>query len=358
MFTRTRRLRLRAALLGALSAAGTGLLGAASALAAVPMGARSHPSVPAGPGAFRPHDGDLRGIARRFYVPGSGYWTHTLPTTPIHAIASRPGRIGMIVAPVMINGKGTFRFMLDTGANRTVLTSGTVAKLGLESSPSDSIRVRGISGLTAVPLVHVASVASGALQIRDLSAPVLSGKVLEGIDGILGMDGLAGMRLTADFVRDQVVISASSDTAQPALYVLHGRFVSQRLLLVQCRINGTSTAAVIDTGATHSLGNEALLAALTHGSLAGTASAKDSVVDATNTTQSGTERRIPTLQFGTVDINNLQVIFADYEVFKTWGLQGKPALLLGMDVLGTLAYFSIDYGRAELQLLPWPSANG
>ena len=96
----------------------------------------------------------------------------------------------------------------------------------------------------------------------------------------------------------------------------------------------------------------------THAYPAATASAKDGGVDVTDTAQPGTERRIPTLQFGTADINNLQVIFGDYGVFKTWGLQGKPALLLGMDVLGSLAYFSIDYQRAELQMLPWPAGNG
>jgi predicted aspartyl protease len=368
MCTHTRRLRLRAALLAALSAAATGLLGATTALAggSVVMGARSPTSgverpsgtfVRNGPGEFRPSDGNLRGVASRFYAPSSLYWTHTLPTTPVYAIATRPGRIGMIVAPVTINGKGPFRFMLDTGANRTVLASGTAAKLALESSPNDRIQVRGISGLTAVPLVHVASVASGTLQIHDLRAPVLSGPVLEGIDGILGADGLAGMRLTADFVRDRVVISASG-ASPPALYAVHGRFVSQQLLLVQGRINGISTAAVIDTGTTRTLGNEALLAALTHAYPAATASAKEGMVDATDTAQPGTERRIPTLQFGTADIKNLQVIFGDYGVFETWGLQDKPALLLGMDVLGTLAYFSIDYHRAELQLLPWPAGNG
>lgn len=364
MCTHTRRLRLRAALLGALSAAATGLLGATSALAA---GAWSHASgverpsgtfVRDGRGAFRPSDGNLRGDARRVYAPSSRYWTHTLPTAPSYAIATRPGRIGMIVAPVMINGKGPFRFMLDTGANRTVLANGTVAKLALESSPNDRVLVRGISGLTAVPLVHVASVASGTLQIHDLSAPVMSGPVFEGIDGILGMDGLAGMRLTADFVRDRVVISASSGTSPSALYALHGRFVSDRLLLVQGRINNISTAAVIDTGTTRTLGNEALLAALTHAYPAATASAKEGGVDVTDTAQPGTERRIPTLQFGTADINNLQVIFGDYGVFKTWGLQDKPALLLGMDVMGSLAYFSIDYQRAELQMLPWPAGTG
>ncbi len=364
MCTHTRRLRLGAALLGALSAAATGVLGATSALAA---GAWSHASgverpsgtsVRDGSGTFRPSDGNLRSVARGFYAPSSRYWTHTLPTTPNYAIATRPGRIGMIVAPVMINGQGPFRFMLDTGANRTVLASGTVAKLALESSPNDRTLVRGISGLTAVPLVHVASVASGTLQIHDLSAPVMSGPVFEGIDGILGVDGLAGMRLTADFVRDRVVISASPGASPSALYALHGRFVSQRLLLVQGRINGISTAAVIDTGTTRTLGNEALLAALTHAYPAPTASAKEGGVDVTDTAQPGTERRIPTLQFGTADINNLQVIFGDYGVFKTWCLQGKPALLLGMDVLGSLAYFSIDYHRAELQMLPWPAGNG
>jgi predicted aspartyl protease len=310
MCTHARRRRLGTALLVALSAAATGLLGATSALAA---GARS-PRVERG--AFRPSNGNLRDVARRFYAPSSNYWTHTLPATPSYAIASRPGHIGMIVAPVMINGNGPFRFMLDTGANRTVLASGTVAKLALDSSANDRAVVRGISGLTAVPLVHVASVASGTLRIHDLSAPVMSGPVFEGIDGILGMDGLAGMRLTADFVRDRVVISASSGASPSALYALQGRFVSQRLLLVQGRINGISTAAVIDTGTDHTLGNEALLAALTHAYPAAIASAKDAGVDVTDTTQPGTERRIPTLQVGTADINNLQVIFADYGVFK------------------------------------------
>jgi len=362
MCTHIRRLRLRTALLVMLTVAATGLLGASAA------GAWSHASGvgrsggASGRGGFRSSEANLRGIARGFYAPSSSYWTHTLPSSPSYAVATRPGRIGMIVAPVMVNGKGPFRFMLDTGANRTVLASSTAAKLALDSSADDHVLVRGVSGVAPAPIVHVASVASGTLEIHDLSAPVMSGPVFQGIDGILGMDGLAGMRLTADFVRDQVVISASSGAAPSALYALHGRFVSSRLLLVQGRINGISTAAIIDTGTTRTLGNAALLAALSHANRAGAntrvtaATAKEEGVDVTNTAEPGAERRIPTLEFGTADITNLQVIFGDYGVFKTWGLEGKPALLLGMDVLGSLAYFSIDYRRAELQMLPWPKA--
>jgi len=374
---RTRQ-RLRTKLLAALSAGIGALIAGTASHAAGPisMGAGIAPSnvwrpalgiaggvrspsplAPGSHGAFRPpRSGGLEVNPRPLYAAGSGYWTHTLPLTQNYAIASHAGRIGMIVASVMINGQGPFRFMLDTGATRTVLSSATAAKLALKSTPGNRILVHGVSGVSAVPLVHVASVASGSLQIRDVSAPVLSGPVLDGVDGILGMDGLSGMRLTADFVRDQVLISNSSGESQPALYALHGRFVSQRLLLVQGRINGISTAAVIDTGATHSLGNPALLAALMRGHQPVVYSAKDGVVDATNTDQPGALRRIPALRFGDADINNLQVTFGDYAVFRTWGLQDQPALLLGMDVLGTLADFSIDYRRAELQVMPWPNS--
>jgi predicted aspartyl protease len=299
----------------------------------------------------------------------AGYWTHTLPLTPLYAIATHQGRVGMIVTSVMIDGRGPFRFMLDTGATRTVLASATVAKLALKINPADRILVRGVSGLTAVPVVHVNSVVSGALQLHDLVAPVLSGPVFNGLDGILGMDGLAGMKLTADFVRDQVVISPSSAGSaaaaragpaapQPLFTTLQGQFVSQRLLLVRGRIDGVETAAVIDTGATHSLGNAALLARLKHGHSTVLPAARDSVVDATDTIEAGSLQRIASMQLGNTDITNLRVIFGDYPVFKAWGLQDKPALLLGMDVLGSVADFSIDYGRAQIQVLPWLPAAG
>lgn len=309
-----------------------------------------------------------------------GYWTHTLPLTPLYAVATHQGRVGMIVTSVMIDGHGPFRFMLDTGATRTVLASATVAKLALKINPADRIIVRGVSGLATVPVVHVGSLISGALQLHDLVAPVLSGPVFNGLDGILGMDGLAGMKLTADFVRDQVVISASSAGAatarggpatpavkaaravpaegQPLFTTLQGQFVSQRLLLVRGRIDGVETAAVIDTGATHSLGNAALLAQLKHGHSKVLPAAKDGVVDATDTTEAGSLERIASMRLGDADITNLHVIFGDYPVFKAWGLQDKPALLLGMDVLGSVADFSIDYGRAQMQVLPWLPAAG
>ena len=272
-----------------------------------------------------------------------------------YAIATRPGQIGMIVAPVMLNGQGPFRFMLDTGANRTVLAAPTLAKLNLQPDESAKISVVGVSGTTVVATVHIDTVDSGAMHFRDLTAPVLSGEFMKGLDGILGMDGLKGMTLSADFAQDRVIIT-NAPTQSFSRDALTGRFVSQRLLMVEGRINGVRTQAIIDTGAAHTLGNPALLATLAHGG-AQPVKLKGDVIDVTDASQSGTAQRIAEMRMGSQSIRNLTVTFGDYQVFKTWGLEGQPALLLGMDVLGTLADFTVDYRHAQLQVLPWPGPN-
>ena len=44
------------------------------------------------------------------------------------------------------------------------------------------------------------------------------------------------------------------------------------------------------------------------------------------------------------------ITFADFHVFQVWDLLRAPALVIGMDVLGTLNEFSIDYPRGEFLL--------
>jgi hypothetical protein len=49
-------------------------------------------------------------------------------------------------------------------------------------------------------------------------------------------------------------------------------------------------------------------------------------------------------------LSNLDVIFADFHVFKLWGLDQQPALLIGMDLLGVLERLVIDYRRNEVSM--------
>jgi hypothetical protein len=46
----------------------------------------------------------------------------------------------------------------------------------------------------------------------------------------------------------------------------------------------------------------------------------------------------------------MDVIFADFHVFKLWGLDQEPAMLIGMDMLGVLERLVIDYRRNEVSM--------
>ncbi len=271
----------------------------------------------------------------------------------VAAISTRRDRIGRIIAAVTINGRGPFRFMLDTGANRTVLAQSVLPQLGVSLDEQNRIAVQGVSGSVLAATAHIDSLDAGALHFRDVRLPVLSGLVLEGIDGILGMDGFEGKAMSADFVRDTFTITDSKHHRTPSNYsTVPARFLSQRLLVIDAWVGRVRTRAIIDTGGTHTLGNPALLAALNRYSGESKSDLRTSIVDATEAYQTGHEGLVPTVKLGEATVSRLYVTFGDFQVFDTWGLNGGPALLIGMDVLGTLAGLTIDYRNRELDLLP------
>lgn len=274
---------------------------------------------------------------------------------PQYAVSTRLDRIGRIIAPVMINGRGPFRFMLDTGATRTVLAESTLAKLDRTADPHACVSISGVTGSELAAAVHIDTLDAGDLHFRDLSLPVLTGPVLDGIDGILGMDGFDGLRLSADFIKDRITISRSR-AERPGLRfsTVHVEFVSGRLLMIDVQVGRVPVKAIIDTGGPRTIGNEALLAALIKGRQHIAQSLQTSVVDATQVSRPGMMGRVPVLRLGSATIENLDVTFGDFAIFSKWGLENEPALLIGMDVLGTLADLTVDYRRKEVDLQPRP----
>ncbi len=55
---------------------------------------------------------------------------------------------------------------------------------------------------------------------------------------------------------------------------------------------------------------------------------------------------------GSVAITNMRVVFGDFEVFQMWEVNDEPAIVLGMDVLGTTSAMMLDFTRKELSILP------
>jgi predicted aspartyl protease len=271
---------------------------------------------------------------------------------PMYAIPTLRDQFGRIVAAVMINGRGPFRFMLDTGSNRTVLAQSVLAKLDLEADPDASVSVVGVAGSRIAARVHIDSLDAGAMHFSDVDLPVLSGPVLYDLDGILGMEGFDGLKVSADFVRNSVSISKSRGRPAAARYAaIPVRFLSERLLLIDAVVGRLHVKAIIDTGSQRTLANGALLAALGGGRRDVPPTSPASVIDATQSQEPGLTARVPDILLGEATIQNLDVTFGDFQIFRTWGLENEPALLIGMDALGTLADLDIDYQRKEVDML-------
>jgi predicted aspartyl protease len=273
-------------------------------------------------------------------------------SAPLYAIPTLRDQVGRIVAAVMINGRGPFRFMLDTGSNRTVLAQSMLAKLSLAADPDASISVVGVAGSQIAASVHIDSLDAGAMHFRDVDLALLSGPVLYGLDGILGMEGFDGLKVSADFVRNLVSISKSRGRPAAERYAaIPVQFLSDRLLMIDALVGPLHVKAIIDTGSQQTLANAALLAALSGGRRDVPPTSPAIVIDATQSRQAGLTGRVAAIRLGETTIQNLDVTFGDFQIFRSWGLENEPALLIGMDALGTLADLDIDYQRKEVDML-------
>lgn len=276
------------------------------------------------------------------------------PVEPvIYAAPTTEDGIGRILAPVWLNGRGPFLFIVDTGANRTVLSPETARQLGLGLATGPRAVVHGVTGSELAPIARVGELRIGRIVRRDVDMPIVSNRVHAQADGMLGADNLAGTRLSVDFRRNRIDISDSrsapprprQSTSLPAVM----RF--GLLPLVRGRVSGVEIEAVVDTGAERSIGNGALRQALIAERARVQNEGQTIVFGAVGPSVTADVVWVPRLRVGAGNITKLQLLFADTHVFRIWGLEQKPALLLGMDVIGQLDAMTIDYQQNRIWFL-------
>lgn len=260
-------------------------------------------------------------------------------------------RIGRIWAPVLINGQGPFRLVLDTGASHSALTPRVATILGIETDERHTATLRGATGSVTVPMIPVESLEVGELLMEPRRLPIVP-DALGGAEGVLGTDGLENKRIFIDFRRDRITIMRSrSERAAQGFITVPVKFMRGRLLVVDAWLGGVRVKAIIDTGGQATLGNVALREALAERRRRQDAAAlPDQVTGATLDVQMGNRIATPSIAMGEVLVRNAAMTFADFEIFQHWELTDEPAMLIGMDVLGLLDTLVIDYRRKELQM--------
>ena len=287
------------------------------------------------------------------HLPGGGedFAGSLADPEPLFAAPTRLDRIGRVMTQVMVNGKGPFRFVIDTGASRSTLSPHLAKALGLTVPTGRRVMLNGVTGAAEVPTVVVDSLEIGSLKFVQQHLPVIFTSIMGNADGILGVAGFQDQRIDVDFKRDRVSV-AESNGRRPHYSMVTARANrnDNGLMIIDMRVGRRIlTKAVIDTGAERTLGNLALQMAMNKGR-----KRRDPVSaivhGATPDIADGDVQEIKEARIGDLTLTNLEVIFADFHVFKLWGLDQEPAMLIGMDMLGVLDRLVIDYRRNEVSM--------
>lgn len=257
--------------------------------------------------------------------------------------------IGRVVAPVMVNGQGPFRFVIDTGASRSSVGPSLVQALGLKMSNVPSLELEGITGSAPVSAVTIDRLRAGSLSIEHTPMPVLWAPVMAGADGILGVAGLTNQTLLVDFQHNRVVLGSELDASVRFNYSrVRTQVVDGGLMTAIAYVGDVRVIAIIDTGSERSLGNPALQHALGVRTNPGYAEPVTSVYGATRQVEAGQIVQAPVIAIGPLRVQDADLIYGNFHIFKLWKLDQTPAVILGMDVLGTVNALGFDFRHHDL----------
>ena len=247
---------------------------------------------------------------------------------------------------VRVNGRGPYRFLVDSGADTSVVGMRIAQNLRLPIGTPAILH--GTTASARVDRVLVDGLQLGAATIRNLELPALREEDLGG-EGMIGIDALVEQRLMMDF--EKRIIKAE-DASQPAR-MLDGEIVVTarrrrgQLILTQVKAAGLPVEAVIDTGSEITIGNVALRDKLLKKNRGRFTTA--SVTGVTGVTVDVQLAVIDELRLGSVILRNVPMAFADVPPFTVFGMANEPALLLGTDLLATFRRVSLDFRRRKVR---------
>lgn len=253
-------------------------------------------------------------------------------------IAARPDALDRLTVPVRIGQAGPYRFLVDTGAQNTVIASSLATELALPAGPV--ARVVTVAGTQLVATAEIDEILLGRRTTQGLRVPLLE-RAHIGADGILGIDSLRGQRVLFDFARNLIAIDSARALGGNEGFeiVVRGHRRVNRLVVTDAEVDGIRTDVVIDTGAEGTIGNRALQRAVARRVQIQPATLH-SVTGQQIAAEIGVAGR---LSIGKLGLENVGIAYADAPAFGELGLQKRPALLLGIRELRAFKRVAIDF---------------
>ncbi len=162
------------------------------------------------------------------------------------------------LATLNINGAAT-TFLLDTGAERTILTAAAAKRLRIEPHYEYPRRMQSLHGAVSSGDARLRTVELGGMRLDDfrilvasVTLPSLAGR---SIDGLLGADFLNGFEVDLDLPHSRLTLYEKASCAmaappwtQPFIRIAVNRSLHDRLFF-PVSLDGRRLAALVDTGA-------------------------------------------------------------------------------------------------------------
>ena len=240
----------------------------------------------------------------------------------------------------MVNGQGPYRFVVDSGADSSVVGSKLAKSLGLAAGRPAVLH--SITSTDVVGRVKVDELAFGLNRATNLVLPALDERDLGG-DGLIGIDALANQRLMLDFEKRVIKVEEAGSSigiASPD-NVVSARRRSGQLILTQVHALSLPIQAMIDTGSEVTIGNSALRDILLPGNQEKFSNAR--LTGVTGVSMKIQIARIAELKIGSITLTSIPIAFADVPPFALFGLDKEPAILIGTDLMSVFRRVSLDF---------------
>ena len=279
--------------------------------------------------------------------------TSLVSSRPAGAQKSAPyghDRRGRLTIPVTVSGEGPFPFAVDTAAAHSVISQTLAERLKLPDSPMRA-QVVGASGHQTMRLVECSDLRSEIFDSKDVSMAAIPIAADEGHEGVVGMDLFASGRLDVDFTSGRVT-AGDSRPAHAGVFSAKAELFHGSIVIVDAKVGAVPVRAVIDTGARVTAANNALKAALGFAAGDPRLSPAEPIGGATSDRTPAEQAPVDLVSLGPARFVRPTMTFADLAIFRSLGIDDKPAIILGIDLLSTLKQLAIDYRRSELQIRP------
>ena len=271
----------------------------------------------------------------------------------------RVDRGDRMMVPVSINGSVTYPFIVDTGAERTVIANDLAKLLKLEQGPK--LRLATITGPAYADSFMIENLRMNTINVELIEAPGLERHNL-GAYGLLGIDSLEDHKVLLDFKNAKMDVLPSKRRSglgkiERGMIVVTAKRRAGRMILSDAEVGGVKVDIILDTGAQSTMGNNALRDRLRK---------RDMRFDyvpvlmqsVTGDVLSGDFTQVRDINIGGVTISDLPVTFADNFAFKALKLEQKPAILLGMDALKLFDRVLVDFSNRRVGFdLPKSAGN-